>query len=172
MNVTLLRQAIEPEQCSRREAERRAVMLAIKGEFGSEAILTHAPDGHPLLHVDGREMAVSVSHCEDEAVVAVAPCGSAIGIDIETAREQLRLVAPRFLTEMESEMFVTLPRLLQAWTAKEAVYKAALTPGLALQEIDITRIDSGMAMARGRSYAVSFPQLTPSKVVALAVGRD
>lgn len=155
---------------SRREAEKAAVENIITSTFGNSATLSHAADGHPTLIVDGRDLTISISHCADEAVVAVSDEDSPIGIDIETAREQLRRVAARFLTDAESDRCRSLHDLLRAWTAKEAVYKAALTPGLALREIHIDS-DGHAATARGIRFSLERIADTPDKVITLAIRR-
>ena len=54
-----------------------------------------------------------------------------VGVDIEQWREQLVRVAPRVLSESEMAVYgASSDLLLRAWTMKETLYKAALTPGL------------------------------------------
>lgn len=50
---------------------------------------------------------------------------------------RLQRVKARFLSPAQLEKVVTPAQLLEAWTIKEALYKALLTPGLALADIDL-----------------------------------
>lgn len=112
----------------RREAERRVTASLISYALGDGVTLTHLPSGAPCL--EGCDMSISISHSTHYAAIALAQARQ-IGIDIEEPRAQLRKVAPRVLSELELEAYSTSGSLLlQAWTLKEALYKAALTPGL------------------------------------------
>jgi phosphopantetheinyl transferase (holo-ACP synthase) len=95
---------------------------------------TSATNGTPNTTTDGTPeiiSAISITHCNDTAMLAVAPEGTAIGIDCEQPRRALRNVAPRILSEKELAAWSASDALLlQAWTIKEAVYKAAGIQGL------------------------------------------
>ncbi len=166
--MRILRRHLNPV-LSRREAEKDAVNRLIIDEFGADTILSYAPDGHPELRVAGRTVSISISHCRDEAVVAVSNNDSPVGIDIETAREQLMRVAPKFLTPDEMVTYAgSIHKLLRAWTTKEAVYKAALTPGLPLHEIRLDTPVPGLATARGEIYVIHHHVDTPERVITTA----
>lgn len=74
---------------------------------------------------------VSISHCRAGVAVAFDEFRT-VGVDIETLRPQLQRVKTRFLSQAQLETMVTPAQLLEAWTIKEALYKAMLTPGLRL----------------------------------------
>lgn len=94
-----------------------------------------------------------------------------IGVDSETARPQLLRVAGKFINHTESAYIPQLiSTLLQAWTAKEAVYKAALTPGLGLTEITLTP-DMRTATARDMIFTIDYPCLSPTRVTAVALAK-
>jgi hypothetical protein len=108
----------------RRNAEAEAVAKLVARAFGRDAIKTNAPDGAPL--IEGSAASVSISHCRNLAALAVSPAGNPLGIDIERPRRQLATVAPRVLSPSELDYYSSFPSgLLQAWTLKEALYKAA-----------------------------------------------
>lgn len=109
---------------SGREAERAAIASLISENFGPDAKLDHRPDGSPTINIPGIE--ISISHCRTCAVIAVAD--RPVGVDVETDRAQLARVAPRVLSPDELRCYADC--LVKAWTLKEALYKAALTPGL------------------------------------------
>lgn len=118
---------IEPA-ASRREAERCAVGRLL-AEALPGAVLSHTADGAPC--VAGNGVCVSVSHSRVRAALAVSLDGTPVGVDVETWRGQLEKVAPRVLSREEIAAYgSTREGLLRAWTLKEALYKAALTPGL------------------------------------------
>ena len=77
-------------------------------------------------------------------------------------------MAPRFLAPGE-DVSLDLSYLLRMWTAKEAVYKAARTPGLGLDEIYVS---GSRATARGIGYRLDYPLLTRRRVTAVAVRMD
>lgn len=121
---------------SRRESERYAAISLIAKALGNRARLDHDEEGRPLVKGCDFEGMISISHCADRCLLAVTrEKDVSIGIDTETWREQLLRVAPRFMTPAEVAAYDSPALLLLAWTTKEAVYKAARTPGLALQEI-------------------------------------
>lgn len=119
---------------SRHEAEREAVMRLLAKRFGSGTELLHDADGAPA--VSGSSYRISISHCAGMAAIATHPT-LRIGIDIETARPQLMRVRHKFLTEQEVDRYRSIDELLWAWTAKEAVYKAAGIAGLPLHAIQL-----------------------------------
>ena len=162
-----------------RVAERAATQRLVEAMFGSGTVLGHTDCGAPTVagYDDGR---VSVSHGAVCAVVAVCGRGVRVGVDVESAREQLRRVTGRILTAAER---VALPmpeqcdiRMLQRiWTAKEAVYK--LTPDngrMTLGEIDVLRAEDTDAWQRGDSIVsragvrVSFVDLEGDALLAVA----
>ncbi len=114
---------------TRTEREHAAVGAIIARFFGADAIVGHRDTGAPYL-VGREDISLTVSHSRDYAAVAFSAERTA-GVDIEQWREQLVRVAPRVLSESEMAVYgVSSDLLLRAWTMKEALYKAALTPGL------------------------------------------
>lgn len=116
----------------RRLAEQSAVSRMVADVFGPDVQIGHREDGSPFVMV-GQAPEVSVSHCRTLAVLAVGG-DERIGVDVEEWREQLRRVARKFLSADEA-FEADDEALLRAWTVKEAVYKAAGCPGLALTDI-------------------------------------
>lgn len=112
--------------------------------------LQHDPYGAPTVPLAGT--CISLSHARD--LIALAVSDTPVGIDIEFPRRQLLRVATKFLTANELPRYVTLPRLLEAWTAKEAVFKAAGHPDMTISEVEMT--DDTTATARGRRYDITF----------------
>lgn len=104
--------------------------------------LGHLPDGAPILRNEpvrislthtGHLLAVaSLPPTPDIALASFNPL-TALGIDAEDwQRSQVLKVRERFLNDSELQCIASddLPSHIVAWTAKEALYKAALTPGL------------------------------------------
>ncbi len=115
---------IKPLPSPGREAEKSAVAQMISEIFGPDIRLEHNDDGSP--YVDIPDIEISISHCRTCAVLATGR--SPLGVDVETDRAQLARVAPRVLSPAELDVYSQ--RLVEAWTLKEALYKAAKTPGL------------------------------------------
>lgn len=127
----------------------------IYGENGKEEFreIGHFQNGAPFLY--NSTARISVTHCKGLLAVATLPDTpevqlaeysdrAALGIDAERAdRRQVLTVRERFLSSVEREMIPgdDVLRNVQAWTIKEAVYKAALTGGLDFKEqIHISRM--------------------------------
>ncbi|MBD5235485.1 MAG: 4'-phosphopantetheinyl transferase superfamily protein [Barnesiella sp.] len=119
-------------------------------------LLGHRDNGAPYLTGDNGALpiAISVSHCKSAACIALGAPGARFGIDIEEPTDRLARIADKFLSNKEKS-YISGDLLLHAWTIKEAVYKAADTPGLSLRDgIDITAItpDASTTRALGAAY--------------------
>lgn len=122
----------------------RAMAMQIYCENGRDGFreVAHTPAGAPLLADSNAR--ISITHTDGMLAVATLPPTpeadltrfsprAAVGIDAERAdRSQVLRLRERFLSK--AELALTAPEDLEAnitaWTAKEALYKAALTPGL------------------------------------------
>ena len=116
----------------RRRNEIIATRQLLRDILGPKATIGHNPDGSPFL--PDHDLNISISHCDRFVAIALNRKGK-IGIDIETWRDSLNLVKEKFLTSGEIAIYNTLELLLQAWTAKEAIYKTAGITGLPLHSI-------------------------------------
>ncbi|MDE5595873.1 MAG: 4'-phosphopantetheinyl transferase superfamily protein [Muribaculaceae bacterium] len=127
-DITLMITRVERlEGDSRADAEHRAVRRLVDHAFGQHAQIDHHPSGAP--YIIGSPISISISHSRTHAAIAFS-ASHTVGVDIEEQRQQLARVAPRVLSEAELRDYSTPDLLLQAWTLKEALYKAALTPAL------------------------------------------
>lgn len=117
-----------------RPGNRRDVARMVSEELGAGVRVLHEADGSPILA--GSSLHISISHSRHYVALALHPT-LRIGIDIEEPRlEQLRRVISKFLSPTELPMWQD--RLLEAWTAKEAAFKAAGLSGIGLGSIDLT----------------------------------
>lgn len=106
--------------------------------------MSHRADGSPVSEAEP-DTRISVSHTEGCFVVATIPPTpevedlgafsprAALGVDVERAdRGKALELRSRFLCESEMSLsgIDTVRGAMLAWTCKEALYKAALTPGL------------------------------------------
>ncbi len=112
------------------EKERETTLAMVREFFGDNAIYSHRADRSPVIENTCTGKRISVSHGAGKVLLAVSDA-QAVGIDIEAPRPQLLRTAHKF---MERD-WTDITDLLRAWTIKEAVYKAALAPGLPLTEI-------------------------------------
>ena len=106
----------------------------------------HFENGAPFLW--GSQSRISISHTDHFLVVASLPKTpesdlskfsprTAMGVDAERLeRQQVIKIRERFLNKEELEKIPEedLKKNIIAWTAKEALYKAAMTPGLDFRE--------------------------------------
>ncbi|MCM1355945.1 MAG: 4'-phosphopantetheinyl transferase superfamily protein [Staphylococcus sp.] len=161
------------EAATRHERERAAAVTLIRSVFGEDAGLDHTPEGAPVVTGTTRPAPVSLSHDTHSCLLAVSRDGRPVGVDIEQARAQLTRVCGRFLTDAEHHRFEHCDDrdkttfLLRCWTAKEAVYKCALTPGLGLKEIEL-HPDGTAATARGIIYNIKHFRHGDDEIVAAA----
>lgn len=102
----------------------------------------HFQTGAPFVY--GLPARISVTHTSHLLAIASLPKTpdadlsyfnprTAMGIDAEALdRDQVLKVRDRFLSDEEKSIIPadSLLKNIQAWTAKEALYKAAMTPGL------------------------------------------
>ncbi|MGM9846231.1 MAG: 4'-phosphopantetheinyl transferase family protein [Muribaculaceae bacterium] len=144
---------------ARRERERMAVAAVLRHIFGGDTTIAHTADGAPSLP-QHPGLLISISHCRSLCAVAIAEGPALIGIDTEEPRPQLERVAPRVLSAAEMAIYAPVSDgLLQAWTLKEALYKAALTPGLDFRadiHISDARSTPAVAYIGDRPYDVVY----------------
>lgn len=129
----------------RRAAELHAEAVLISTAIGVNAVKCNEASGMPYAITDGHryERNISLSHCHGLAALAVAEHGYIVGVDAETLRPQLEKIAERVFSPEEIEVY-TGDDLLRAWTLKEAVYKAMLTPGLDFRSDIKLPLDGGI----------------------------
>jgi len=135
--------------------QKLAVGRLVAEVLGPEAVLSHRPDGSPV--VEGLDREISVSHCAGMAALAVGGCDR-IGVDIELPRATLGRVVHKFLSASEMTEWVADDDLLLAWTIKEALYKAAGVAGVdfANEVVLPSKVDCpwrGNVMAPGKKEA-------------------
>lgn len=121
----------------RRQTEKEVVTALTTSIFGPEVKLSHHPSGQP--YIENSLLNISISHSSLTAAIAVSP--TAIGIDIELPRQALIHIAQKFLSPSELALCTTPHQLLQAWTAKEAVFKCAGRPQLLISDITYPAAD-------------------------------
>lgn len=128
---------ISVDRCRARYNERMAAGALTRMLFGPDAGYSHRHDGSPYVEADGREIYVSVSHADGLLLMAVPPEGLHVGVDMERWSDRLVRIAHKFLTHSERTRYGLIPGLLlKAWTAKEAVFKAAGISGLVISRIE------------------------------------
>ncbi|MFY9552972.1 MAG: 4'-phosphopantetheinyl transferase superfamily protein [Thermoanaerobaculia bacterium] len=122
----------------RRFVAGRAALRRVLGDTvgipASQIAFEYGPYGKPALaSPSGAGVEFNVSHCEEQALIAVAS-GRRVGVDLElvsseTAEERMR-IAERFFSAAEVAALRALPGRLQGeaffacWTRKEAYIKA------------------------------------------------
>ncbi len=145
---------------AQRTWEKEARDYLIREVFGVSTRLLHDGNGAPS--IEGYPGHISISHCRNWVGLAVSSTPS-IGIDIEHPRDtQLERVRERFVSPHDSPTL----SLLHLWTAKEAVYKAAATPGLTLASINVT--PSCATLPDGRVFHLYWHKL-PTALLCVAM---
>lgn len=158
----------------KRYREREACASLVAKAFESCSRTAHYEDGAPYVDTHP-DIPISISHSDTTCALAIARGGhKCIGIDIERPRMQLRRIASRFLTDDEYTKLCLLDEdrqldhLLKKWTAKEAVYKAARTPGLGLKEIQVAD-DFRRAETPAHSYRLSYHRFSDGELLCIAL---
>jgi phosphopantetheinyl transferase len=170
------------ERTTRRHDEKQAVLSLVHALFGELATIGHEGDGSPFIIPNqacldpdvervlaGRAPFISISHSRTHAALAVAPYR--VGIDLESYRSALQHVAHRFLSPEEQAVYsVSHESLLFAWTAKEALYKAAGIPRI---DFATQIILSGEMTAHviARPFSL-FTDTVSHQTITLAIPRD
>lgn len=147
------------DRSGRRAAETDATLTLIHRVLGREVTLTHTPSGAPLLL--GSDLLISISHCTDCAVVALCPPEMGVdglGVDVELWRDQLQRISSRFLSAEESGIWNRSDEtLLKAWTAKEAIFKAAGVNGMTITDIILPKdTDCKMVKVGRDTFAIDW----------------
>lgn len=166
-DITLLIAPIERIDADRRaDAEQRAISRLISYAFGPTARIAHHPSGAP--YIIGSDASVSISHSRGYAAVAYSSA-AIVGVDIEEPRQQIARVAPRVLSDEEIARYSSPELLLRAWTLKEALYKAALTPGLDFRKDICLPLppDAAFASVEKRPYSIVSILTTPNYTLSL-----
>ncbi len=134
---------------TRRDHERRAIRQLADATIGADTEILHHADGSPYLS-DTAAGHISISHSRHVAALLISR-EPGWGIDIEEARqEQLSRIAARVLGEDEISAYSH--DLVQAWTLKEAAFKAAGLPIADLREIHLGA--NGTITARGLRLSI------------------
>lgn len=171
-NCRLFITAVDSRERSRSEAETEAVGRLVCEAFGPGATVGHYPSEAP--YISGHEsVPVSISHSRHTACLAVGQ-DRPVGVDVEEAREQLRRVTPRVLSENEMAVYGgSLRLLLRAWSMKEALYKAALASGIDFRtEIVLPADPEGtVASVRGQLFDILLVDETHGRTIVLTQHR-
>lgn len=146
--------------------------------------LEHYDSGAPYL--DGELTRISITHTQGLLAVATLPKTpeadlrvfsprTALGIDAERRdRAKVLDLRERFLSESELKLVAPddLTANITAWTAKEALYKAALTPGLDWRkDMEILSLPTPMTITKGDDGKPRFHYTCGQARLHLADGR-
>lgn len=143
--VTLLYAPIDPRfESGRWEQERAIAERLLSTHFGEVCTIAHRIYGAPFI-LRRPHQAISISHCEDLMVIALAKEGYRVGIDIERRSEQVAKVLPRVCSPMELTELGTYPqdgdlKASLLWGAKEAVYKVTSPTVKSLLSLHLLRL--------------------------------
>lgn len=132
----------------------------VRAELGAEVSLRYNSMGAPLLEqAVGKVAYISVSHSAEW--VAVMFSTTRCGVDIESHQRNFSKVATRYITPEERETFAEeIGPHFEAivWSAKEAMYKYALTPGVDFTgDLLIVGHDSGRKTLRANLNGFPIP---------------
>ncbi len=115
-----------------RKREKLAEQLLLREIFHAPVKLEHDANGAPLINIHG--ISISISHTAGWLCMAFTNSHRYMGIDIEAFNKRVLNVRQKFLNDYELAWIPSedITANMLAWTAKEAIYKANLTPGTSL----------------------------------------
>jgi 4'-phosphopantetheinyl transferase len=117
---------VEVGETGSREAARRALARVLASYLGDTEAARLEPDGNgkPRLAHDPGRLAFNLSHSGTLALIAVAPGGTEVGVDVERLRPRrdLRRLAERWLPAADAAAVAAAPE-----GGREAVFYAAWT---------------------------------------------
>lgn len=155
-----------PEGPESRRVREKAVIAKLLDSALPGFQLMHLPSGAP--YVNSSDVRISISHSQHFAALAICYDNRPVGIDIEEQRtEQLQRVVTRFMSDND---LLLCPDLLMAWTAKEAVFKAADVSNAVLADINLLPTPDGVSFSAelsGFGFSVTHHRL-PSLILAIA----
>lgn len=153
--------SVVPETLSKRQKERLMTLALVKRHFGADAETGHNPDGAPFVTTSASTF-ISLTHSGNRAAMAFSAT-LPVGIDLQDPSPALMRVRERFLTEEQLPVWgKDEDTLLQAWTIKEAVYKAAGIKPLTSDEIHISP-DGKTASAEHQGFTARYKLSYPLK---------
>lgn len=155
----------------RRSAETEAVIQMLCDYFGCKVDLSHDENGAPF--IAGCDKRISISHSKNYAGIAVSQ--HRVGVDVEEPRAQLRRVAERVLSVTELSYYGRSDALLlEAWTLKEALYKAASIPGLDFRRDIVLPLDGNRntAVVKGEKYDIVLIDNNDERCISLVKKSD
>lgn len=155
--VTTIDHAGSAQRCV---AERAAVAFLMAAALPG-AVLRHDEHGAPFI-VEGEGggcVHISISHSRNYAVLAVSVCAMGVDVEEDGRSRQLERVSARFL---RGDDYLNNGGFLAAWTAKEAVFKAAGIPTAVLSDIRLTH--EGDASLDGRRFALFSHRLSDALI--------
>lgn len=147
---------------TRHAREQAGLQRILRHLYGEEAPgIGHHPSGQPYLCQDDK--VISISHSREYVAFS---CGAAAhGIDIESRRATLGTAVSRILRPDDAAP--TDP--LQAWTTKEAVFKAAHSAGLEPVVLsDVRLLSDTVASAGAQHFALHHIRVAPDTILTLA----
>ncbi len=115
-----------------RKREKLAEQLLLREIFHAPVSLKHDANGAPLINIP--DATISISHTAGWLCMALTSSSRYMGIDIEAFNKRVLNVRQKFLNDGEQAWIPSddVTANMLAWTAKEAIYKANLTPGTSL----------------------------------------
>ena len=118
----------------KRQSELLVERLLLFLIFDAPIELRHTPDGKPFVTASN-EVFISVTHTFGLVCIATNE-HHPIGIDVERRGTRVLRVRDKFLAPDEQKFIPAddVDAHLIAWTAKEALYKVAATPGMSFRD--------------------------------------
>jgi phosphopantetheinyl transferase len=113
----------DPNRNEQRQLEQAAAMLLLNVLSGRDLHLLLEKDKFGKPYIKDQSCTVSFSHSKNLVACLYCEKGSAVGVDIEYRRDNIHLLAKKFLSESDKTGLQGSLHQQIAWGAKEVLYK-------------------------------------------------
>jgi phosphopantetheinyl transferase len=113
----------DPNRNEQRQLEQAAAMHLLNVLSGRELHLLLEKDQFGKPYIKNETCKVSFSHSKNLVACLFCEEGSPVGVDIEYRRDNIHLLAKKFLSESDKTGFDASMHQQIAWGAKEVLYK-------------------------------------------------
>jgi len=113
----------DPNRNEQRQLEQAASMQILNVLSGRDLHLQLDKDKFGKPFIKNQSCTVSFSHSKNLVACLFCEAGSAVGVDIEYQRENIHLLAKKFLSESDKTGYEGNIHQQIAWGAKEVLYK-------------------------------------------------
>lgn len=107
----------------KRHLEQACAKFLVNELLGFEKPVQLLKDEFGKPHIENSSIAISFSHCKNFLACSIDLDGNSVGVDIETLRPNISVLAKKFLSNFDSSPLEEDENAQLIWGAKEVLYK-------------------------------------------------